>query len=461
MLEAKAAAEPEVWSLDADPSTWPLNPKEDQDLSEDEIRAKEDKYSVGGILPSHGGQYAPRIVISGREGFHVRDRMARLLADLHQAILSMSVGWKHQNVEAVIAAYKALYPGVDMVDTTQVFPPATLLKEDLVEDCRPYGNFRALLASSGTSANEQAIRFCMGGLGGPEKSRLIVMEGGYGGADLSMNSTCEVPGWKGDTSLPQSALVIKRDGSNLDEVFDSLPAGVSPIWHTEDGIQGVGGFHPWPPQLMQDIAKRVKAKGGKIILDNVQTFVRNGAGMLGVDRWGEKDEAGNLQDYCKPDAVTFAKGLGNGRAAAATLVSEDVLRAIKAGGKPGATFDTFSQPLEGIAAARTVLQMVRDARLWENAGAMGAKFREQIADLAKDFPGVVEEVFGEGALVGVRLHTGAQVLKALEVAPTKGLLFAKGGMKGEVIRAPLPFTATRQFVDEVSGKMRDVMKALK
>lgn len=445
---------------EADSQVWSLDAAEDDQLTEQEVKEMEDKYGVSGILPSWSGQYAPRIVISQREGFHVRDKQARSLADLHQAILSMSVGWKNENIEAVVAAYKALYPGVDMVDTTQLFPPATLLKKDLVEDCRPYGDFRALLASSGTSANEQAIRLCIGSLGGPQSTRLIVMEGGYGGADLSMNGTCEVPGWKGDTSLLQSALVIKRDGSNLDEIFDSLPEGVKPIWHTEDGIQGVGGFHPWPPELMQTIAKRVKDKGGKIILDNVQAFVRNGAGMLGVDRWGEKNEAGQLKDYCKPDAVTFAKGLGNGRAAAATLISEDTLKEIKAGGKPGATFDTFSQPLEGIATARQVLKMVRDGRLWENAGAMGAKFRAQIADLANDFPEVVEEVFGEGALVGIRLKTGAQVLRALEVAPTKGLLFAKGGMKGEVIRAPLPFTATEGFVDEVSGKMRDVMKAV-
>ncbi|MBI4234957.1 aminotransferase class III-fold pyridoxal phosphate-dependent enzyme [Candidatus Peregrinibacteria bacterium] len=456
---SQEATDREVWSLDANFDSGHFV-EEDQELSEQDVRAIEDKYGVSGILKSWGGQYPPRIVVNEREGFHVKDGQARRLADLHQAILSMSVGWKNANIEALIAKYKELYPGVDMVDTTQVFPPATLLKRDLVEACRPYGDFRALLASSGTSANEQAIRLCMGALGGPQKTQLIVMEGCYGGADLSMNANCIVPGWKGDTSLPESALVIKRDGSNLDEVMDALPEGVKPIWHTEDGIQGVGGFHPWPPKLMQDVAKRVREKGGKIILDNVQTFVRNGSGMLGVDRWGEKDESGQLKDYCKPDAITFAKGLGNGRAVAATLVSEDTLKEVAAGGNPGATFDTFSQPLEGIAAARQVMKMVRDLRLWENAGQMGAKFREQIGDLATDFPGVVTEVFGEGALVGVRLTTGAQVLKALELAPTKGLLFAKGGMKGEVVRAPLPFNATSEFVDEVSGKMREVVRAV-
>jgi|GEM_PF-2256989 len=416
----------------------------------DFVRGLESEVGVSGMIP-WAGQYAPGVVVDSRQGFEVLTGNGERCVDQHQGILSMSMGWANPAIEKAISDFHSRFSGVDMVDTTQLSHPAVRLKLELVRALKPYGDFRALLAATGTSANNQALRLCMGALGGEDATQLIVMEGGYGGADLAMNALCEAPGWRGVTSLESGALVLKRDGSNFDEVFKAIPQGKKPIWHTEDGQQGVGGFHVLDAKLLQAIAEEVTRRGGLKIYDNVQAFVRNGAGLIGLDRWGDRNNPAH-----RPDAVTFAKGLGNGRPVAAAMISEKVLQAVKDSGKTGNTFDTFSQPTDGLISGIGVLQMAQKHRLWENVAERGEDYKARLADLPGNHP-AVQEVFGQGGLIGIRLATGAQVIKALELAPKHRILFAKGGSAGEIIRAPLPFNATEGFVEEATGRMREVL----
>lgn len=201
---------------------------------------------------------------------------------------------------------------------------------------------------------------------------------------------------------------------------------------------------------MRYLAENVSDMGGRKIYDNVQAFVRNGAGLIGLDRWGDPNNPKH-----RPDALTFAKGLGNGRGVAAGFVTEDVLRACAE--DPGNTFDTFSQPTDGLVAAREVLKIVLEERLWENMRTEGDHFKTHLMEIAQRFPAVVEAVIGEGGLIGIQMRTAAHAVKALEVAPRNKVVFAKGGMKSEVLRTPLPFNATSEFVDEVSDCMEGVM----
>lgn len=420
-----------------------------------ELEALRAKYTVSGIVPSWGGPYPSKVAPARMEGFRLWTPERQEVLDLHQNILSMSLGWEHPRIEAAVQAAGKKYLGVTMIDTTRLSEPALLLAMNMVETMRPYGDYRALFASTGTSANNQAIRLAIGALGGPDNTILIVFEGSYGGADLEMNAHCEVPGWKGVTSFQQNALVLKRDGSNLQEIEAALKAsGKKPIFHGEDGQQGVGGFHVVDIPVMRAAAEMVHDNGGLLIMDDVQAFVRNGAGLLGIDRWADKNNSKH-----KADIFTLAKGLGNGRPIAAALVAEHVLEAVKASGQAGATFDTFSQPTDGLVAAREVWAMVNGGRLWENVSMMGARFREQLTGIA-DSHGFVEEVIGEGGLIGVRLDTAARVLEAFKNASKNGIEFGKGGLAATVLRLPLPANATQALVDEGSNRIEDVMKSV-
>lgn len=423
-------------------------------LSPNDLKELQDEVSISGVLP-WCKQYPPGIIPVKREGFKITDAVHGELLDLHQAILSMSAGWQNPEVEEAVRRYREMHPGVDMVDTTQYSEAGLLLLRDMIMALSPYGKYRGFLGSAGNYINDTNIRLCMGALGGEDNTQLVVMEGGYGGAGLMMNSMCEAPGWKGGlTSLRSKALVVNRDGGNADYILHLVRSGgKKPLWHTEDGQQGVGGFHPYEPALMRYLAEAVSDMGGTKIYDNVQAFVRNGAGLIGLDRWGDPNNPKH-----RPDAISFAKGLGNGRGVAAGFVTEEVLEACKK--SPGNTFDTFSQQTDGLVAAREVLKIVLKGRLWENMRREGDHFKTHLMEIVQRFPAVVETIVGEGGLIGVQMKTAACAVKALEVAPGNGVIFAKGGMKGEVLRLPLPFNATPEFVDEASDRMDDVMKAV-
>lgn len=437
---------------------------EQEPLSQRELEGLHDEVTIAGVLPSWGGQYPPRVIPTSRDGFRVRDREGRDLLDLHQAILSMSVGWRNPEVEAAVQKDAQRYPGIEMVDTSQLYEPAVRLLQELHEALSPYGDYRGNLATSGTIANESAIRLCMGALGGPSRTQLIVAEGSYGGADTTMNRLCQVPSWKGDTSLPDVDLVvIQRDGSNLPYVLEAIGKGNEklPLLHIEDGQQGVGGFYVYPKELLRSLAEAVhqteddSGKKGRVIVDDVQDFVRNGEGLFGFERWAEKGNPNHL-----PDAVTMAKGLGNGRAIAAYMVRQDVLQGVKDSGKPGAAFDTFAQQRDGIAAARTVLRLSREGRLWENVRERGERFKTFLRDSTNRHLNVATAVIGEGGLIGMQLKTEELAKRALAGAPNKGLLMAKGGLDNTVLRMPLPFTATDRFVDEAAQKVDDLLRSL-
>ena len=90
---------------------------------------------------------------------------------------------------------------------------------------------------------------------------------------------------------------------------------------------------------------------------------------------------------------------------------------------------------------------------------MGERFREQLTAIAGRHA-VVEEVIGEGGLIGIRLDTAARVVAAFQNGPKNGVEFAKGGLGGTVLRLPLPFNATEALIDEGSNRIEDTLKAV-
>lgn len=274
-----------------------------------------------------------------------------------------------------------------------------------------------------------------------------------------------MPGWPGVTSLPDTGLIVAaRDGSDIDRVVQRMKKarerGKRPLLHIEDGTQGVGGFYPYPDVLMRALMEEVHDLDGRAILDDVQALVRNGHGLLGWHRWADPENPKH-----RPDGITFAKGLGNGRPVAAAMLSRELLEAVrdngvKTGRGVGATFDTFSQLRDGVIAGREVLRMVLGESLWNNVAEHGAAFRSNLEAIAEANPSVIAEVVGEAGLIGIRLHTAEQAKRAIGEAPRHGVTMAKGGLRGDTLRLPLPFTVHGTFVGEASQRVEDTIRAV-
>lgn len=425
-------------------------------MTEEEMAAVEAESSLSSVIP-WGGKYLPGVGVVAREGFDIVTPRGERKGDLHQRILSYSVAGHGEEVDNAIETTRIRFPRAVLVDTTEYFEPATLLMRDLHEALRQYGDYLIHLAATGTGANEQAIRLAMGSLGGPDSVKILALVNNYPGASLLMNAICNAVGWKGSTSLESPAELLELDGSNMDEVFARcLAQGKKPILIMEDGIQGVGGFTLLDERFLRALAERVHDAGGRKIYDNVQALVRatGGKGLFGFNRWVDPDNPKHL-----PDFVTLAKGLGDGHGIAALAVLRSLAEEVKrAPNGPGNTFDTFNRLRDALAAARKVLEVSQRDRLYENVHARGEQFQGNLGPMVERFPGVVKGVVGIGGMTGLEFQDADKLGRGMVAAPSAGIVVAKGVGKGkQVMRLPLQFDTPPEFVDRVSGCVKDML----
>ena len=133
-----------------------------------------------------------------------------------------------------------------------------------------------------------------------------------------------------------------------------------------EAIQGVGGLNPLPKGFMQHAIPHVKAAGGLILSDEVQT----GFGRVGSHFWGC-----DMLGY-KPDIISMAKQMGNGFPLAAVACSKEVASSLNK-----LTFSTYGANPMAMAAGREILHVIDDEGLQENSARCGALLKEGLLDL--------------------------------------------------------------------------------
>ncbi|THD43848.1 MAG: aminotransferase class III-fold pyridoxal phosphate-dependent enzyme, partial [Bradyrhizobium sp.] len=100
-----------------------------------------------------------------------------------------------------------------------------------------------------------------------------------------------------------------------------------------------------------------------------------------------------------PDIMTLAKGIGGGFPLGACLATADAARGFTAG-VHGTTFG--GNPL-AMAVGGAVLDVVLAPGFIERVARLGLFARQRLAELKDRHPDVIEEVRGEGLLIGLRV----------------------------------------------------------
>ena len=113
-----------------------------------------------------------------------------------------------------------------------------------------------------------------------------------------------------------------------------------------------------PDGFWEGVEKAVRAAGGLIIFDEVQS----GFGRTG-EMWAHK------QTGIVPDVVTMGKPMGNGHPLAAAVVRADVFDHFQ---KDVRYFNTFGGNAVSCAVGMAVLDVLEDEKLFENAAVTGA-----------------------------------------------------------------------------------------
>ncbi len=245
----------------------------------------------------------------------------------------------------------------------------------------------AFFCNSGAEAMEACIKMArkfQAVNGRPERYRLITFEGAFHGRTLA---TLAAGGQQ---------KYLEGFGPRV-EGFDQVPLGdleatkkaIGP--HTAGILiepwQGEGGVRAADPAFFR--ALRQLCDDSKLVLmfDEVQTGMGR-TGKLFAHEW----------TGVTPDIMGLAKALGGGFPMGACLATVDAA----AGMTPGTHGSTFGGNLLAAAAGNAVLDVMLAPKFFESVQRSSLVLKQKLASIVDRYPDVVEEVRGEGLLIGLK-----------------------------------------------------------
>lgn len=155
-------------------------------------------------------------------------------------------------------------------------------------------------------------------------------------------------------------------------------------------VQGEGGIHVLPDELLRAAREACDATGAALIFDEIQC----GMGRTG-SLWAYQ------QTGVVPDALTTAKGLGGGMPIGALITGERLGEVLA----PGDHGSTFAGGPVACAAALAVLDLIATPELLARVRALG----ERLAALSAELPGV-REVRGRGLMLAIEIDDAPELV---------------------------------------------------
>jgi len=245
-------------------------------------------------------------------------------------------------------------------------------------------------ACSGSDAIEAALKLARALTRRP---RILALEGGYHGCSFGSVSLM-TPGYLRDPFGPHLPGVEHIPFGDVDALHAAFAAGDVAALVMEP-IQGEGGVRVVPEAFIEAACALTEKHGALLVADEVQTAMgRTGRGFLATSNWPRR-----------PDVVCLAKHLGGGLVPlSAMMTTREIFLA--AYGKHFASGESHNTTM-GFNALTAVgglaaLELLTDAAI-ERVQTVGARFKAKLAAAIGDSP-LVEEVRGEGFMMGVKLH---------------------------------------------------------
>ena len=296
--------------------------------------------------------------------------------------------------------------------------------------CEISGMENAFFANSGAEANEAALKIARryGNERGIENPQVIAMDGSFHGRTMA---TLTATGNRKVHAGFEPLL-----GGFLRAPYNDIPS-VTNIAENNDGVVaifvepvlGEGGVQIPADDYLLKLRKICDDHDWLLILDEVQT----GNGRTG--RYFAYQHANIL-----PDALTTAKGLGNGVPIGVCLARGSAAETLVAG-THGSTFG--GNPL-ACAAALAVISELTDGGVIERAAELGERI---INALAKNLDGLnhVRDIRGKGMMIAVELENPCTDL--IQKALSKRLLL--NVTTDTVLRLLPPLNLTDDEADEI------------
>jgi acetylornithine aminotransferase len=302
------------------------------------------------------------------------------------------------------------------------------------------GMQRAFFNNSGAEANETALKLARlhGWRKGIEQPLVVVMENAFHGRTLGTLSASDGPAVRlGFSELPGDFVKVPfGDLKALERVQQRHGPRIVAI--LMEPIQGESGVQPAPPGYLKAVRELCNGHGWLMMLDEIQT----GIGRTG--QWFAFQHEGIV-----PDVMTLAKGLGNGIPIGACLARGKAADLFT----PGSHGSTFGGNPLACRVGCTVLEIIEEQALLENAARQGERLLTRLRAELADNPNVLA-IRGRGLMIGIELKQPIRDL-TLIAARDHGLLI--NVTRGKTIRLLPPLTIDEREVEMI---VRGICRAI-
>jgi acetylornithine aminotransferase/acetylornithine/N-succinyldiaminopimelate aminotransferase len=322
--------------------------------------------------------------------------------------------------------------------------PQVRLAERLI---KLFGQGRCFFPNSGAEANEALFKLARK-YGGESRYEILTAVNSFHGRTLAAIAAT------GQEKVKTGFYPMVPGFRHIP--FNDLEAAVAAISPETaaimiEGIQGEGGITPATPEYLLGLRKLCDERGLLLFVDAVQCGHYRTGRFQSYERILE-----GVDEQFKPDAVSFAKSLGGGFPIGGVWIS-DRYHSLFGPGSHGTTFG--GSPL-ACAVANTVLDVIEEERLAENARTRGEELKKRLGSLS-----ALREVRGLGCMLGLELEdnsalvheklTPAQVVinRLLE----RGLLAVPSG--NQVVRLLPPLNISAAEVEEGVGIITEVLES--
>ena len=397
--------------------------------------------------------YRKPLILKRGSGQYVWDENDTRLIDLLGMNVCISVG--HSNREVNQAAAEQAQT---LTHCTTMFyhPVPAHFCEELAATMPDGYDWVVHLTNSGAEAVDLALMMARTYT---ERNDIISLQGAYHGPTYGAQSVTGISGFRHNVGLPgnvQFAITPNTyRGAFSDRVECYLDALESTIHFGTSAnlaamiiepIQGYAGAVPMPKGYIAGAAERVRASGGLMIIDEVQS----GYGRSGSDFW-----CFNAHDVV-PDIVVSAKGIGNGYPLGAVIAQRKVAEPMA----DKFLFHTYGANPVSCAAGRAVLQIIKRDKLQQNTHNVGRMLLDGMSVLKDKYP-IIGDIRGRGLLLGVELVKDRKTKQpapketavVFEKTRDHGLVTSKAGPDRSVLRLVPPLCLSSEDVPPIVEAM--------
>jgi len=376
------------------------------------------------------GNYRPaRMVIDRGEGVYLFDTEGNRYLDFCAGVAVCCLGHGHPVLSQAIAEQAARLMQV----SNYFFTDQNIqLAEELHQAT---GYERTFFCNSGAEANEAMLKIARRHFHeqGKPRTKIITFEKAFHGRTLGALALTGNPKYLEGFGEPLAGMVQLPYG-DLDAVEQALDDDTAAVF--VEPLQGEGGVNPAPDGFLPGLRKLCDANGSLLMVDEVQT---------GFGRTGKLLAA--QHDGVMGDACALAKGLGGGFPVGALLVREHMAKSLP----PGSHGSTYGGNPLACMAARTVLRVLHEDKLIDNAVERGEQLAEGLSKLVEKFPKLCRGHRGRGLMRAIVLTEAKEPRELLGALREEGLFATAAGPHALRFLPPLIVSAAE--IDEALGML--------